>query len=510
VRFLFYTPWWRPDGQSSNFVPANYDPTKAPRMYVPVVVNGSRYAQDPLTGQLLNEILVGAFVPGTGNEANGMVLGTTPGQAKGFRDTLPPTPEPRIGFAYDITGDGKTALHASAGLFHNARLGGGQLGNIAANPPFIHNPIIYYSTLSSLTNAPSAQRPSNLNALEVHAQTPSSANLSVGVQREIGWGTVIDASYIGTLGRHLEMEENINALADGVKFVDLHPENKDPRTGIALPNDYLRPYIGYGDIFVRGNWGTSNYNALQVQANRRYIHGVQFGVAYTWSKSMGIGDDDPARVSIYRDVRAWNYAPNSFSQAHNLVINYTWDIPSPRVNNPILRGALDGWQLSGENAFVSGDWAIVTMSTTDNFDFTGGDGGNGASLAGGGDGLRTVRPVVVGTPMLANGNPATGWLNAAAFARPARGTFGNEARNSIQKPGTSNWNLSAFKNFPMGGSRRLQFRAEAYNVLNHTQFSDIDRNVQFDAAGNQVNAAFGTATAVRQPRTMQMSVRFTF
>jgi hypothetical protein len=507
VRFLFYTPWWRPDGLSANFVASQYDPAKAPRYYVPVMVNGTAMAQDPVSGALANQIYVGAFVPGTGVDGNGMTLGS---QTKSFRDTLAPAPEPRVGMVYDPWGNGKTAFRASAGLFHQARLGGGLLGNIAGNPPYIHNPIVYYSTLSQLfaPGATQASRPQSVNAFEVHAETPAAFNMSVGIQREIGWGTVVDVSYVGTLGRHLEMEHNINAVPDGARFVDLHPENIDPRNGRALPDDFLRPFKGYGDIFVRDNWGTSSYNGLQVQANRRYIRGVQFGVAYTFSKAMSIGDDDPARVSLQRPL-SWYYGVAAYNQTHNLVVSYTWDLPGLKGGNALTRAIVNGWQLSGENAFVSGEWAQVSMTTVDGFDFTGGEGGTGASLGGNGD-TRLVRPVVIADMTLSNRDPVTGWFNTAAFARPARGVTGNEGRSPIERPGISNWNLSAFKNFSLGGSRTLQYRVEAYNVLNHTQFSDIDRNANFDAQGNQTNGNFGLASAVRQPRVIQMSLRFNF
>jgi hypothetical protein len=99
----------------------------------------------------------------------------------------------------------------------------------------------------------------------------------------------------------------------------------------------------------------------------------------------------------------------------------------------------------------------------------------------------------------------------AAFARPAgRGDYGNAARNVFQLPGVNNWNLAVFKNVPLGGARRLQFRWEVYKLLNHTQFSAVDNTARFDATGAQVNAAFGKATAARNPRIMQGSIRFSF
>jgi hypothetical protein len=190
-----------------------------------------------------------------------------------------------------------------------------------------------------------------------------------------------------------------------------------------------------------------------------------------------------------------------------------------------MRGLLDGWQLSGENAFVSGEWAGITMSTTDGFDFTGGDGGTGAGLGGANglgagftnDGMRLVRPRVVGVVTLPRGDrdPLTGWFNTAALARPnGRGDYGDAARTLIERPGVNNWNVSLFKNFGLGGARKLQFRVEAYNVLNHTQFRELNRNAQFDPNGNQVNANFGTVLGVTSPtrnaRIVQMSLRVNF
>jgi hypothetical protein len=528
VRFLWYTPWWRPDNIASNFRPDLYDPARAPQLYRPVVVNGQRRAQNPVTGDLVAEVLVGTFVPGSGDPANGMEIAGQPGVARGFRKTLLPELEPRLGFAYDVTGDGKTVLRASAGLYHNSRLGGGSLGNLR-NPPFFTNPTLYYGTMGTMLQpgAQLADRPVNVNALEVDTKTPSSFSTSIGVARDIGWGTVVDVAYVGSVGRHLEMEWNINAVPDGARFLDQNPQNVDPRTGAALPAEFLRPYRGYQDIFVRGNFGTSNYNALQLQVNRRYIRGVQFGASYTWGRALGIGDDDPARVSFARPIREWNYGVEAFNQDHNLVINYTWDLPngSRAWNNAFARAVLDGWQLSGVNAFVSGEWAGVTLTTSDGFDFTGGDGGTGAGLGGsnplGGtfvnDGLRVVRPDIVGVVQLPHGQRSalTGWFNTAAFARPSgRGDYGDAARHLLQRPGVNNWDLSLFKNVALGGRRSAQFRLEAYNVLNHTQFQEINRNAQFDASGTQTNANFGTVLGVTSPtraaRVLQMSLRFSF
>jgi Carboxypeptidase regulatory-like domain/TonB-dependent Receptor Plug Domain len=522
ARFLYYTPWWRPDELTANFRPELYDPASAPRLYQPAVINGVRVAFDPPTGQRLNQIYIGAFVPGTGDPSNGMELATDPDAPRGHREQRAPEIEPRVGVAYDLFGRGTTVLHASAGMFHNARLGGGNLGNLR-NPPFFNNPIAFYGSASQLFQPGAAILlfPTNINALERDAHTPSSYNWSAGIRQDIGWGTVVDVTYAGSAGRHLEMEYNINAVPDGARFLDQHPENRDPtRPTTPLPPAFLRPYRGYQDIIVRANWGTSDYHSVQIQANRRYIRGVQFGANYTWARAKGLGDEDPARIALNRPLESWHYGIAGYNQDHSLVVNYMWDLPdaSGRWNNAFARLALDGWQLSGENAFVSGDWAQVFLTSVPAFDFTGGDGGDGGNLGGnsvagtGGadNGLRAVRPNLIGDPMAGDRDPLTGWFNTAAFARPARGEYGDAPRTPIQKPGVINWNLAVFKNFGLGGSRGLQYRLEVYNVLNTAQFDDVDRSAQFDSTGRQVNANFGIATRTRPPRVMQMSIRFTF
>ena len=517
LRFLWYTPYWRPDQQIANFDPASYVRANAPRLYQPALVNGTRVAVDPVTGQVLNQIYIGAYVPGTGNPANGMVLQTDTGVPKGFRKTLAPQPEPRVGFSWDPTGEGRMAVHGSAGMFHNARLGGGSSGNLR-NPPFILNPIIFYNTMATtfVPGVTLANRPGTIEALETNYKTPSSYNWSLGYRRELGWGTSIDATYAGSAGRNLEMYYDLNGVPDGTRFLDLNPAAHDPGSTSAtavLPPEFLRPYSGYQNVRVRGDSGTSDYHSLQVQVNRRYIHGIQFGGAYTLQRARGLADEDPGNLSIALNrPQDFFYSELAQSNRHTLVINYSWDVSQNRFSGAVLHQALDGWQLSGENAFVTGDWAPVILTTSDGFDFTGGEGGTGSDLGGG---LRIVRPVMTCDPMARTGGSLTGWFDTSCFARPSgRGDFGNAPRNAVRKPGIKNWNLALFKNFPLGSRRALQYRLEAYNVLNSVQFQDVDRTARFDPSGNQINANFGTAIGIsnptRPPRILQMALRFNF
>jgi len=522
ARFLYYSPYTRPDGQVANFDPSKYDPRQAPRLYLPAIINGSRVAFDPVTGQSLNQIFVGAYVPGSGNEANGMVKETDSGVPGGFREVLRPQIEPRLGFTWNLTDAGTTVLHSSAGYFHQARLGGGSLGNLAANPPFIHNPIVYYGSLNNLLapGANLANRPVTLEALETDYKTPSSINWSVGLRRELGWGTAVDVTYSGYNSYNMETYYDLNGVPDGARFTDLVPANRDPTaaataapTAAALPAEFLRPYRGYQNIRVRGNFAGGDYQSLQVQVNRRYIRGVQFGAAYTLQRARGTADEDPSNpVYAFNRPVDFFYAELAQSNRNSLILNYTWDLPGRHTG--LARALLDGWQVSGENDFVSGDWANVTFTTTDSIDFTGGEAGTGACLAGNEPCVHLVRPVLVGDPLSGGGDPLTGYFNTAAFARPARGNYGNAPRNVVRKPGLINTNFAVFKNVNVGGGRAAQFRAEIYNLFNQVEFQDIDRTARFDANGVQINPNFATPIGItnptRPPRVIQLSVRLNF
>jgi hypothetical protein len=511
VRFLWYEPWHSTQ-PAAVFVPERYDPARAPRLYQPARVNNVAVALDPVTGQTLPNVFVGSFVPGTGDRYNGMVSSSDPNYPKGFRDSQGIEPEPRFGLAWDIAGDGKTALHASAGIYHNPHVNANGMDAMARNPPAQNTPSIFYGTMDTLLSAGAqgafSNRPSGVFGIERDAKTPTSYNYSIGVQRELGWGTVIDVTYAGFQMRNAEIQRSINSVPDGARFLDVNPQNANPQNpASAKPNEFLRPYLGYQDINIREHFGTGYYNALQVQLNRRYIRGLQFAVAYTLGKTItdGTSGNPPGQNSL-RPGKAWNEGPATSTQLHNLVVSYTWDVPngSRMWNTWLTRGLLDGWQFSGDTGLVSGDWAgVANVSTTDNFDFTGSEVG--------------ARPNVSGDVVCTTGNcdptPGAGgsYFNIAAFSRPTgRGDIGNAPVTFYRMPKIVLSNMSVFKNFQLGGGRRIQFRWEAYNVFNQVNWDELNTTAQFNAQGQQVNANFGQATRARAARVMQGAIRFTF
>ena len=503
LRFSSFSVWQlrEPQREGSLFRFDRYDPSKVSVFYRPALnASGARVAQDPRTGQFFPATLIGAFVPGTGDIAPGMVLADDPSVPNGYSKRPAVQLAPRFGFAYDVFGNGKTAVRGGFGLTKQTQLSNNTYiyQMVETQPPRMFSPQIFYSSMDTFLQAQGVLFPSSVGAID-DVTTPSVYNYSFGVQHDIGFNTVLDISYVGNVGRHLLQRRNINQIPYGARFL---AQNSDPTAPQrALPDNFFRPFPGHGTITYIENSGSSNYNGLHVSANRRFSRGTQFGVSYTWSKTMGLTNNDDQTLPTYRPYRIWNYGKLGFDQTHKLVVNYLWDLPkaSRLAPNAVVRVLFDDWQFNGITTFSSGTPAGIGLSTTDNADITGG-----------GDGVRVnvVRP-----PVLPGGERNFDrWLNPDAFARPARGDFGNAPQDVFRLPGINNWDLTFLKRVPLGKSehRYLQLRWEMYNAFNHTQYQGVDTGARFDPAGAQVNRRFGQVISTRLPRVMQAALHFYF
>ena len=479
----------------TTFDPATYDAKAAAVLIRPGRdAAGRRAGIDPRTGQVYPVPYIGLFVPGSGNYAPGMVVG-----GKGYNPSLYDTPlaavGPRFGFAWDPKGDGKTAIRGGVGFFYD-RPQGNVYSGTNGQPPVAYTPTLYYSSLDTFLQAQGAVGPSSVNAPQVGKQPlPRVMNFSLGIQREVGFKTVLDVAYVGSLGRHLLYVYNINPIPMYARF---DPANLDTTTTSPLPDNFLRPYAGLSTINVRGFGATSNYNSLQVTANRRMSAGLQFGASYTFSKVLGVGAGDFDGVSPYFPMRQRNYGLLGYDIPHVLTINYAWNIPSPARNNPIIHRVLGDWQVSGITSFLSGTPFTPGFSTSDSIDLTGSSEGS--------------RITVLGDPRLSQ-SERNFYRNfkTETFARTPVRDFGNAGIGLLRGPGINNWDVSVSKRLPVSGEERyFQFRAEFYNAFNHTQFSGIDSGARFNPAGQQINANFGTYSGARDPRRIQLSLRFMF
>lgn len=519
MRFGYHSPFQQIDGQGSNFVPARFNPAQAVALFTSACAvaftppatcpAAQRRARNPVTGELIplvgaNAGLVGAIVPGSGNPNNGLALGIDPSTTPGYRSTTPIDFEPRLGFAWDVTGQGKSVIRVHAGIYHAPRVGGGTTGgNLVNNQPANRAFSIDFGNINSLAGltGTAITRPSAINAVEEQSHTPSIYNFTFGLQQDIGFKTIMEVSYVGSFARHLGQRININGVPDGAR---LGTNNIDPVTGQRIGNDFLRPFRGYADINLVTWAGTSNYNSLQVQIERRYATGLLYGVAYTYSKSFDYANDDSSDVMFGRPFKDFNYATSDFDQTHILTVNYIYDIPGlgRKLDNGFVKAVFDNWQLSGTTSYASGKPKNITVTYN----------GGVTDITGGQD---NARPNTICDPMRnISGADPTGTpyvVNVNCFTRPTSlGDIGNTPRNSLRMPSIFNSDVALFKNIPLGETRSLQLRWEVYNVFNHTNFRDIDAGLVFDVNGRQTNTRFGAPIAARTPRVMQAGIRFSF
>ena len=497
VRFYSAPPAHDIRGFLTTFDPQQYDPKTAAVMYRPVIdpATGKRAAIDPRTGKIAPVTYIGLFVPGSGNYAPGMVTG-----GNGAPDGLYKTPfsvAPRFGFAFDPKGNGKMAIRGGFGMFYDRPQGNVYSGTVG-QPPVSYNPTVSFGNLDTFLQATGVVGPPTVTVVEPAMESlPSTMNFSLGIQREIGFHSVVDASYVGSLARHLIIQRNINSIP---MYAHFDPNNVDSTTGSPLPDNYLRPYLGMGSINMRTFDGTSNYHGLQVSMNRRMTKGIQYGASYTFSKSLGVSDADFGGMSLYFNPRQRNYGPLGYDIRHMLIVNYTWDLPGlgKKLNSKALGLVMDNWQLSGITTAMTGTPFRPGLNTSDGQDITGSQ--ESAVIS------------VVGDPNLPK-DQRTFYknFNTDAFVRTPLRSFGNAGIGILRNPSWNNWDVSISKRIPWKGEERyFQLRGEMYNAWNHTEFNGYDTAARFNPAGQQINANFGAFNGTRDPRKVQLSLRLMF
>ncbi|MEO8370009.1 MAG: TonB-dependent receptor [Candidatus Solibacter sp.] len=507
VRFYHQTPQVDTNNTFSNFVPSLYKQSALPRIYIPGTSAGKRVALDPLNNTVAPVAYIGLFVPNTGNPATGMLLHGANGNPLEPYHQRPVVAAPRVGFAYDLTGDGKTALRGGFGIFYN-RLDGNQVYALSGQAPFAYTPTVSYTTFgqiaasgNNLVIGPSGPQ---MWPLDKNVPWDRVQNASMNIQRSIGGGTVIDVGYTGNWAYNQNLTTNLNPIPMGTR-APFNPKNADATNGNkTLADIFLRTvYPGYNGINGHMLIGHTNYHALTTSVQRRFSHGLAWGLAYTFSKSMGTTAYNP----VVPDNEKWNYGFLSNDRTHNLQVNYSYKLPEAgkALHSKVLGAFTDNWTLSG----------IFSMQSGAPFN-PGGPNVNGTAPDYTGTPDVGARVNVVGDPM--KDVPAGLYYNPNAFAPPVLGStittpvLGNLGGGAgvMRLPRVTNLDATMAKFIPIRERVGFRLQFQAYNVLNHTEYNGVGTGLQWDATGKQTSVSAGVFNSTLPARILAFSARFEF
>ncbi|MFZ0747431.1 MAG: TonB-dependent receptor [Terracidiphilus sp.] len=419
------------------------------------------------------------------------------GNVKNYYDTF----EPRIGFAYDLTGNGKTVIRGGLGMFYE-RVQGNDVYNAALNPPFAYQPSatnVYFSNpnTSALTGQTTTESfPSTMTNIKYNYPPPGTGNFSLGFQRELAPSVILQVQYAGSIGWDQNDDRQINTLplADASNSADPYDNREGVANGTLNANLY-RIFPGFSNINQEENETNFSYNSLQAGVRVENRHGLTTTVAYTWGHNIDEVANDLNGLSDPFNAKYDRGSDTSFDRRQILNVSYIYALPFfARSSNLAAHEILGGWEVSGITEAEKGLPLYITYTGSDVV-------GLGCCFTN-----RPDRVSKVSYP-----KKVAAWFSTSSFADPAapwnggsNQGFGDAGKDSVVGPGLINWNLSLFKTIELTGREgpKIELRFESFNTFNHTNFQGVDTGSH---DGN-----FGTITNDYGPRTLQLGGKFEF
>jgi hypothetical protein len=576
LRFSHVVPTENRNGNNAAWVRASYNPAQAERIYLPgctvstaarACPTANQVAVDPLTGKTTFFSLQGTLVPaaaggytGTPSPTPGMEIadGKNPKLPLQMYTHAPLIPAVRLGIAWDVFGNGKTAIRAGFGQFAN--LTDSHFAQLASgNPPVTLNRTIYYNSVDKVPSFANFAAITPISPQSTSGAQPVEENYNgtFMIQQRVPAATVVEASYVFNLSKHTWAQHQLNAVAPFSEYnpaysnpiVDYLPPNV---SGKSLSDNYFRPLAGLGALVTNDLSGNSSYNSLQVAVRRSMTHHLAYGLAYTFSKTMTAYGAYPAGASPYFTDKFRNYGPSFSPTPHVLAVNYIYEAPNlgQHLGVKPLGWVTDHWTISGITQWrsdirvgVPGISFSGTTTTNPQMNWTGGYEGarmlvvGNPQLPSGQVSFAGSTPLVQAPGANANGTPGNQILNESVFVIPnpcswtpgptpqqgvgqSTSCYGNAGAGSlIPLPDTRtlNFDMTLSKAFPLKRERRqIVFRAEAYNLFNHTQFTGANITPTYSwplwqtGVLQQTNASLGRYTSAATPRQMSLSLRLQF
>jgi hypothetical protein len=543
LRFVRQQPQHDALHQSSNMLPETWLNSQAPLLYEPACVNNvypcstaNQRAKNPVTGEVLPRLALGQIVDGTGNPANGMHLACETISCEAY--TWPGLAlAPRVGAAYDLTGNQSFVVRGGWGIFYD-RPQGTTIYSLVTNPPVTKFVTLSNGDLRTLSGLRLSGAP-NLSIYQYDAPLPSSQQWNAGVQFALPWQSAVDVSYVGQHGYNLLQNVNINQVEPGAAWLSENQDRSQTPTTLgsnAVPDNMMRPFQGYGNINMQWGRGWNTYHSVQWSFNRRFVNGISFGLNHTIGLSNKGNANSGARLQYAPagDTINYSFRPDQATaddlledlalQRHTLKGNFVWDLPDLNTSGGVMKAVAllaNDWQLSGVASYQSGGNYSIGYSYS--------NGGSNHNITGSPN--YSGRVLITGDPGAGCSSNQYQQFNTSVFQGPPVGSVGLESgQNYLSGCWERFWDFALMRNIRLGGSRNVQVRVEAFNAFNTVVYNGRSTNMQlasptnqtinnpqYDASGNLIptrltpnNAGFGAVTGASAMRSVQAQVRFQF